>query len=166
MELFSVSSNLESNWDTSSYVHSLSRCSSRAIYVVGGKLCDVDLSFFGCTMGLLRPPCAGGLCGDRRLRVVDEPPRPRCCHGEISVHSCGRSSVRLYVYRAVSSSGTGTDAKPKGLLKTIAFAVERYHDILRPLPGYTSKAVGAQTPPEHPLLPCAHMPTVSNGRKS
>jgi hypothetical protein len=30
MELFGVSSNLKFNWDTTSYVHSLSSCSSRA----------------------------------------------------------------------------------------------------------------------------------------
>jgi aromatic-L-amino-acid/L-tryptophan decarboxylase len=45
----------------------------------------------------------------------------------------------------VSSSGTGTDAKPKGLLKTIAFAAEKYHYIVRRLPGYTPKAVGTCT---------------------
>jgi hypothetical protein len=43
----------------------------------------------------------------------------------------------------VSSSGTGTDAKPKGLLKTIAFEAEKYHYIIRRLPGYMPKAVGA-----------------------
>jgi hypothetical protein len=60
----------------------------------------------------------------------------------VEILKAGNSSVATGRW-AVSSSGTGTDAKPKGLLKTIPFAAEPYHYILRCLPGYTPKAVGA-----------------------
>jgi hypothetical protein len=44
---------------------------------------------------------------------------------------------------AVSSSGTGTDAKPKDHSKTMTFAPEQYHYIVGRLRSYTPKAVGA-----------------------